>query len=103
MRKPPEMTRRDRQRLADPVTFAAIDATQKEARNRFDVRLFAIAADRKTMLAGWKPGDLTGDEVVRFMVLKAEFECAAIDQKQFAEADLEHRLNLGVGSARVEN
>ena len=36
MRKPRKMTSRDRQRLADSVTFAAMDATQKDARNRFN-------------------------------------------------------------------
>jgi hypothetical protein len=90
-----KMNSRNRQRLADPVTFAATDAAQKEARDRFGGRLTAIAAEIKAMLARRKPRDLAGADAVRFMALNPQFEGVAMEQKYFAEADLAARLNPG--------
>jgi hypothetical protein len=90
-----KLTSKDRQRLADPDTAAASDAAQKAARARYDAAIQAVFAEMKTVLAGRHPRALTGDEAVRFMALKAEFDGIAMQQKHFAEADLAHRLDPG--------
>jgi hypothetical protein len=97
VRKARKINSRDRQRLADPVTFAAIDATRKHARSRFHGRLTVMAAEIKAMLAGRKPCDLAGADAVRFMTLKAQFDDTAMEQKHFAAADLAARLYPGGG------
>jgi hypothetical protein len=102
VRKAPKMDSRDRQRLADPVTYAAIDAAQKEARDRFGGRLTAIAAEINAMLAGRKPRDLAEADAVRFMTLKAQFDGVAMEQKHVEEADLAARLDPGGGGESVD-
>jgi hypothetical protein len=88
-----ERERWKRMALADPVTHAATLAAQAEAEARYGDRLEVIAAEIKTLLAGRAPYDLAGDDAVRFMSLRADFDALAIEQKQFAEAVLTRRLN----------
>lgn len=102
LRKACKMNSRNRQRLAEPATFAAIEATTKVARERFGGRLAALAAEIKAMLAVRSFRDITGAVAVWFIALKAQFDGVAIEHKHFAEADLSPRLDPDGGGGTVD-
>jgi hypothetical protein len=91
--KPRDLTSEERERLADPVTYAAADASFDAARVRFAPQIEAIGVDIRRLLAGRRPGDLTGAESIAFMALKVEFDGMVTKQIEFAKADMHHRLN----------
>jgi hypothetical protein len=92
-RKPREPTARDRQRLADPVTTAALDAAVLAAAVRFAGPMDSVFRDIKRLLAGRSPRALTGAEAIEYLSLKTELDGIAVAEKRFAEADAHARLN----------
>lgn len=91
-----------RRRLADPATYAAMDAVMAEGEARFGPQLKAVFAEIKALTAGRKMSDLTGVETVRFMALSAEYDGLAIQQKHFCEAALAARLSPDDGSEMAD-
>jgi Na+-transporting NADH:ubiquinone oxidoreductase subunit NqrF len=97
-----KLSRQQRQRLADPSTYAASDAAITEGRARFGPQSDAVFADIKALVAGRKMSELSGAETLRFMALRAEFDSLAIQQKHFVEAALAFRLGPDGGSELVD-
>jgi hypothetical protein len=97
-----KLSRQQRGRLADPATYAAMDAAAAEGRARFDPQINAVFADIKALQAGRQMGELSGAEMLRFMALSAEFDSLAIQQKHFIEAALASRLGPDDGSELVD-
>jgi hypothetical protein len=93
---------RARMRLADPTTFAALDAAQKAGEDLYGPKLRAIFQDIKTLLAGRPEKSLAGADAVALMALKAEFDSVAIQQKHHCEAVLAELLNPSDGSETVD-
>ena len=84
--------RRKRMELADPVTFAAMEAAQQAGEQRYGARMQAVEGELRAFLLGRKP-PFAGSDAVTFMALKARFDAVAIEQKHFVEADLAFRLD----------
>lgn len=89
-RKP---TRQDRQRLADPSTYAIFDEAIAKGRARYGALLDAIFTQMQAFLAGRNPKNLKGDDYVRYTVLKSRFDTVAIEEKRFIEAEAAERLD----------
>jgi hypothetical protein len=96
------LTKRQRQRLADPATYAAMDAALAAARARFDPMMEAITAEVLGLLNARRERALTQAETVRLMALQARFDGLSMEQKCFAEADLAERLGPRDGSETVD-
>ena len=78
-----------RARLAD---YAAPDSGMAEARSRYDGRLEAVMNEIKALIAGRKPHDLTGDDAVSLMALRAKFDALLMEQKKFALTEAQNRM-----------
>ena len=87
-----KMTPLDVIRLGNPATTAAIDATQKAVRDRYDGQIQTALAEMQTILAGRSPRGLHGAAAVTYMAAKARFDALVMEQKCFAEAELTRRL-----------
>ena len=87
-----KMTPLDVIRLGDPATTAAIDATQKALRDRYDGQTQAALVEMQTILAGREPRSLKGTVAIAYMAAKTHFEALIMEQKCFAEAELTRRL-----------
>jgi len=94
--------RRSRQRLADPVTYAAMDAAMAAGRARFDPQMLSKKGEIDALLNGRSPKALGGGEAVALAKLMAEFNALAVEQQKFVMADLHARLNPDDGSEMVE-
>src|SRR4051812_29382031 len=89
-----KLSRRGRMRRAEPVTTAASDEAQQGAADaRYDGPIKAVVAEMKALLAGRHPRDLTGNEAVRFMALKAEFDELAIQAAHLTVAIFHERFD----------
>jgi hypothetical protein len=88
-----EFSSRRKQAIADPVTQAALDDAIKAAKDLFGPVTKAVVARMNALLAGRLPSALSGAETATLMSLKARFNALAIEQRYFAEADLQRRLN----------
>ncbi len=97
-----KLSRQQRGRLADPSTYAAMDAAVADGEARFGPQISAVFAEIKALQAGRQMDDLTGAEMLRFMALKAEWDGLANQQKHFAEAALALRLRPDGGSELVD-
>src|SRR4051794_3478179 len=80
------LSRRDRLRLADPVTVTASDMAQNVAGARYDGPIKTVVADMKALLAGRRPRHLKSEEAVRFMALKVEFDGLVIQAAHLSVA-----------------
>jgi hypothetical protein len=96
-----KLTNRQRQRLADPTTHAAMDAAMAAAKARFDPLMAPITAELLGLLNARRERELTQAETVQVMALQARFDALSMEQKRFAEADLAHRLGPRDGSETV--
>ena len=95
-------TDRQRQRLADPATHAAMEAATATAEARFDAPMASVFGEMKGLLAARRQRELTPAETVRLMALQARLEGLAMEQKHFVEADLAFRLGPRDGSGTAD-
>ena len=93
--------RQMRSREADPTTYAAFDAAKQAGADRYGTKLGAVYQRIKTFLAGRSSKDLTDEDAVTFMSLKAEFDALAIEQKRYTEAVVDSLLNPDGGGSEI--
>lgn len=97
MAKKPK-SRQKQSRLADPVTYVAMDVVMAEAKARFEPRSRLLAAEIKALFDKFKEGGLTATEEVQMILLRAHFDALAIEYRQFIDTALAARLGPGDGN-----
>lgn len=84
--------RRERMKLADPVTYAAVEAAQRAGEERYGLALKETEAEMRAVLAGRDPRRLKGEDAIKFMTALTRFNEVSFEHVRFMEADLERRL-----------
>ncbi|WP_144404764.1 hypothetical protein [Belnapia sp. F-4-1] len=97
-----KLSRQQRERLADPVTWTAMEAASGAGRARFDYQLKTIFAEMASLLAAQQGGTLAALDEVRLMTLNMEFARLSAEEADFVQAALVTRLGPPDGSEMVD-
>ncbi|MBL6082466.1 hypothetical protein JMJ56_31360 [Belnapia sp. T18] len=97
-----KLSRQQRERLADPATWTAMEVASGAGRAGFDYQLKAIFAEMTSLLAAQQGDTLPATDEVRLMALNAEFFRLSAAEADFVQAALASRLDPPDGSEMVD-
>ena len=98
-----KLTGLQRARLADPGTYAAIDAAHAAGEALFGPCMKAVMANLTTLLLAQKECCLTADEAAQVIALRTCFDILATKRQRFVEVDLAARLDPKGGGEMADD